>query len=99
MSIEATADFTYATARQQWQAADQAARLAYVGRVKQLQAQYEEDCRPFRDVYDHGERAAWQEYQQRGRDNWAAYRTLLNLIDVPDSPSGITDSPTEGNQQ
>lgn len=99
MSIEATTDHAYATARQQWQEADQAARLAYVNRVQQLQRQYEDDCRPFRDVYDHGERTAWSEYQTQGRLNWAAYKTLLNLIDTPDSPAGIADSPTEGNPQ
>jgi hypothetical protein len=99
MSIEQYADQHYAFARQQWQEADQAARLAYIERVQALQHQYEDDVRPFRDVYNSAERAAWLEYQAQGRLNWNAYKTMLNMVAVPDTPATITNPPTEGNPE
>ena len=99
MSLEHSADVDYGLARQQWQQADQAARLAYVEQVQQLQRQYEDDIRPFRDAYNSAERVTWMEYQSRIRANWDAYHRAMNAIAVPDTPATITDPPTEGNPQ
>lgn len=99
MSLEETASQPYAQARQQWQQADQAARLAYIERVQQLQRQYEQDCQPYKDAYNSAERAAWMEYQAQGRRNWEAYKTMLNMVAVPDTPATITNPPTEGNPE
>jgi hypothetical protein len=97
MSLEQSADATYGLARQQWQEADQVARLAYIEKVQQLQRQYEADCQPYRDAYNSAERAAWMEYQAAGRRNWHTYKTALDSDAVPDTPATITDPPTEGN--
>lgn len=95
MSLEETADPAYAAARQQWQSAEQAARMEYLQTVKELQRIFEADCQPYRDAYNSAERAAWTHYQAKGHRNWDLYRQALNAVAAPDSPAA-TASPVPG---